>query len=127
MIFGHHINGYNLLLCVDDMVMRHCGIIEPAHRQALGQYIVRFRRRSPGYQSYCYDKKHPVNFTPERLIDTAELKGVREKELQAYVKSAKMVMKRVRSKEGIIHIIHCPIGSIKVSKGKDRQLKYTLL
>lgn len=50
-----------------------------------------------------------------------------KKEIQDYVKSLKTAMKGVQVEEGIIHIFHYPIESIKFSKGKDGQLKCTLL
>ena len=116
-ILGFHVNGYNLLLCTDKMAMDHCGIPEPADQQALGEYIVRFRRRSPGYQSYCYEKGYPVNLSAEKLINTAEMtKDVIEQQFGDFMREAEGVMKQVQVKTGTVYVAHSPLGSIEITR-----------
>ena len=72
--------------------MYHCGITEREHDQALGEYVVPFRRRSPAHPSYHHDKKYPENFSPEVLVGTVRLKDLVDGQFQGCVKEAQKVM-----------------------------------
>ena len=126
-ILHYNIDGYNLLLCMGPIAMRHCGITEPAYLQTLGAFIAIFRRRSSEYLAYCYYLAHPPNFAPRQPINAAAMKWKLASELPAYVDDAKRAMERVKIEEGRAYVCHYPIGSIECRQGEYGQLHYTLL
>ena len=125
-IWRGRIDGYNLLLCTDRNAMRNSGITEPAHHRALGEYIVKFRTRSPGYRGYCWKNNHPRNFSATRLIDAAQVKDVVEREWEIYMEKAKEALSRVRVRDETVCCLHYPIGCIEARKREYGQLEYTL-
>lgn len=121
-ISRHRIDGYSLLLCTDHNAMRNYGITEPVHHRALGEYIVRFRFHSEGYNLYCRKNKLPKNFSAELLIDAAQTGGLVERTMT----QLRVAMKRVRVEERTVYLLHLPVGCIEVVKGEDGRLNFSL-
>lgn len=124
-IIHNNIDGYNLLLCTDALAMCNYAITHRAHQNALGKYIVRFRRRSPGYCGYCFQHRHPENFTADRLIDEDEFSDMYDR-VQGYLRSLVMgLMYQPPIDIGMQYILHYPIGAIRVVKTQDGNMNYT--